>query len=296
MTTITELLPRYEEYMVHERALAPATVRAYLLDLVKLAKFTALSVEEVDRNELRRYIRALSKRGLAPATIRRMFHGYGTFWKWLLLEHVVTENATAGLTLPRLNRTTPNWLSEDELRRFANTPTASRRKKLRFRDAVAWKMLAWLGLRRQELLNLKVANVHLADKVIVIRNTKSKRDRALGIPDELYPLLKRLCLGKDADAYVFGMYGGRWNLGSFNKAFKRHIQRCGFPEGYLTPHTLRHTFGTLLVMRGVELHVVKELMGHERLSSTERYLHASRIYLKDAMDKHPLHAGNGAHQ
>jgi site-specific recombinase XerD len=293
MTTITALLPRYEEYMVHERALAASTVRAYLLDLRKLAVFTDRPVEEIDRDELRRYMRDLSKRGLAPSTIRRMFHGFGTFWKWLKMERVVDQVATESLNLPRLNKTTPYWMSEEELRRFANTPARSHRKKLIFRDSVAWKMLAWLGLRRQELLNLRVKNVHLADQVVVIRNTKSKRDRALGIPDELLPLLAQLCAGRDDDAYVFGMYGGRWNLGSFNKAFKRHLLTCGLAGGNITPHTLRHTFGTLLVMRGVELHVVKHLMGHERISSTEKYLHASKLYLKDAMDKHPLHVGNG---
>lgn len=292
MTTITELLPSYHEYMVHERALAPATVRAYYRDLVKLADFTTLSVEDIHRDELRRYMRELSKRGLAPATIRRMFHGYGTFWRWLMLEHIVSESATVGLNLPRLNKTTPRWLSEEELRRFANTPARSRRKKLAFRNMVAWKTLAWLGLRRQELLNLKVANVQLVDRVVVIRNTKSKRDRVLGLPGELHGLLESLCEGKEGEDYVFGVYGGRWSLSSFNKAFERHVKLCRLVN--VTPHTLRHTFATLLTMRGVELHVVQALMGHARMSSTEIYLHASSTYLRDAMDKHPLHdAGNG---
>lgn len=294
MTLISDLLSRYEDYLTHERALADATRYAYLRDLRLLADFTPFAVEHVDRDELRAYMRYMSQKGYAPATIRRTFHGFGTFWAWLKLEGIVGELATENLNLPRLNRTAPRWLSEDELRRFAYSEVRRRDNRLVLRDALAWKVLAWLGLRRQELLGLQLKDVHLVDQVVVIRNTKSKQDRALAIPDELLCDFEQLCDGRAGEDYVFGLYGRPWGIQPFARAFKRQLANAGLAGRGITPHTLRHSFATHLVMRGVPLHVVQALLGHKEMSSTAKYLHTDPARLKDALAKHPLHERNGA--
>jgi integrase/recombinase XerD len=290
MTEIAELLHRYADYLQHERGLADATLTAYLSDLRGLARCVTVPVEQVGRDELRAYMRHLSHEGYKPATIRRVFHGLGTFWSWLRMEHIISGDLpTDDLLLPRRTRTAPRWLSEDELRRFATTAVyRPRRPLLALRDQLAWQTLAWLGLRRQELLNLRVQDVHLQDGVIVVRNTKSKADRALAIPDQLAAGFNTFAGARDGEAYVFGLDGGPWALPTFNKAFKRHLRACGLDGLGITPHTLRHSFATHLVLRGVPLHVVKDLLGHKDISTTQIYLHADPAHLKAALGKHPL--------
>lgn len=288
MTQISDLLPRYGHYLTHERGLAAATVTAYLSDLRRLARFTAADVEAVDRDALRAFMRHLSVCGYATSTIRRTFHGFGTFWAWLRLEHVTEADPLEALRLPRQNRRAPAWLSEAELRRFATTPVTARWESVVLRDTLAWGTLAWLGLRRQELLALQVGDVRLADGVIVVKNTKSKQDRTLAIPAALQCPFSTLCEGRSATDYVFGRRGRPWGLAPFNRAFKRHLRAAGLEDRGVTPHTLRHSFATHLILRGVALHVVKELLGHKDMASTQVYLHADPQHLRDALAKHPL--------
>lgn len=140
----------------------------------------------------------------------------------------------------------PAFLSEDDLRTFVQTPDDKPRNQL------AWTLLAWLGLRRSEVLNMRVKDIQVGDRTLLIRNSKGNKDRLLVLPETLIAQTEPYIAGRKDEDYVFkGDRGGQWSVQSFTRAFHQHLERCGLLGKGITPHTLRHTFATHLVRRGV---------------------------------------------
>lgn len=279
---IEDLLPKYRDYIKHERQLAPQTIDNYMVDARRLAKFVNKPVGAITRNDLREYVRHMSKRGYKAATIRRTIHGLSTFWKWLLMEGLVQEVITLHIPLPRKNEVIHHWMSEHELREFS---AAAGGEPLR--ERLAWRTLAFTGMRPGELLNLRVEQVKLDEQVIVIRNTKSKRDRVLLIAPALLADFRQIIGHRHEDEFVFGGVR-KWRRHTMYKAFHEFLERAGMADRGYTPYVLRHTFGTLLAMKNVPGHVLKNLMGHKSITTTEIYLHAAPANLTDAMKQYVL--------
>ncbi|MBI5671260.1 MAG: tyrosine-type recombinase/integrase [Chloroflexi bacterium] len=291
MNTIPSLLAAYREYLEHERQLAKATVTAYLSDLRTLDAFAPKPVEDMTVDDLRAFMRHMSKNGLKTATIHRKIGGFSTFWKWLKLQHVVTENITERLTLPKMQQRVPVWLSHDELRRFVMTPAPGSTKWVRWRNGMAWKTLAWFGVRRDELRKLRVGDVHLVDRVLIVRETKGKRDRVLPIPQKFFDELAAWVAERPADQYLFPSTGGDyWRKEFFYPAFYAHLEACGLSGKGITPHALRHTFAIHLRLRGVSIEVLKELMGHKDIKTTLKYLQFGPEQFQEAMELHILNS------
>lgn len=286
---LCNLLPGYEDYLKYERALAVQTVYAYMSDARALALFLDKAVSSITRDDLRAYMRHLTRQGYHVSTVRRMFHGFGTLWEWLMLEGHAVENHPRACRVPRAERVAPRWLTESELKTF--TETAFRRARwrgLELRDSLALRTLAWLGLRRSELLNLKIENVRLEDRLIIVRQTKGKNDRALPIPSPLQPDFEALAYNRQPDEFLFGSGVRRWGKSPFMRMFNAHLEVCGLDGQGITPHTLRHTVGTHMAMRGVPPHVIRDWLGHRDISTTGVYLHANHAAMVDVLKVHPL--------
>lgn len=280
--TIPELIEGYREYLQHERGLAKATVYAYTSDLRRLDAALGMHVENITRNDLRGFMREMGKAGRAVATIRRTMHGLGTFWRWLHMEGHVKEIVTDHLDLPRKTQRVPAWMSETELKEFIASTS-----KAPLRDSVAWRLLAHTGIRPDELRSLTIENVNLGDGVIVVRNTKSRRDRVIPLHESLRADMGKLIGARPKSQFVFGS-DRKWRRDLMYVAFDKQLKRAGLDGRGFTPYTLRHSFATHLAMSGISIHVLKELLGHKDLSSTQIYLHASPNNLKDAMGKYFL--------
>jgi integrase/recombinase XerD len=277
MNTLISLLPAYRDYLELERALRPQTVKAYTHDIVRLHAFIGdKPVPDITLGDLRGHIRNMASEGLSTETIRRRIHSLNTFYKWLMLEGLASEQISSKLHLPKRVRKQPTWLSDVEIRTFANTPS---------RLSIAWQILAWFGLRRSELLKLDWRDVRLNDGIIIVRDTKSRDDRVMPIPDAFKIELARewIDLGMPSSGLVVGIAKS-----PFARAFRKHLIECGLDGKGITPHTIRHSFASSLIRAGVPLTVVKELLGHKDVSTTMIYVHHNDDMLKDAMNKHIL--------
>lgn len=289
MATISGLLPVYQDYLAYERRLAQSSIVAYLGDLQGLADFLgSKAVSDISVNDLRAYMRDLSRQDFKATSIRRKFHGYGTFWRWLRMEGYVSEVITEHLRLPRKPQRVVQWLNARDLKVFVDTPVNRRDPAEKLRDRVAWLLLAWLGLRRSELLNLEVSDVRLVDEVIVIRDAKGKKDRVLPLPPDMKDEITALVAGRTAGYLLQGRDGGQWKVRAFNRAFQRHLRACGLDRHGVTPHTLRHTFATHLVMAGVQITTVSKMLGHADLQSTMVYIHVDLGNMRVALAQHVL--------
>ncbi len=291
MTNMLDLLSSYTDYLVHERQLAHATMVAYVSDLHTLESFLQKPLESITSDDLRAFMRHMSKDGKQTTTIRRKMHGFTTFWQWLHLQGIVAKVITEDLRLPKRPRKTPNWLSQNELLRFLNAERTDTTEFAQKRDSMAFKTLAWLGLRRSELLNLSVEDVDLNKGIVVIRNGKGRRDREIPIPETLIAEFAAYLADIKPTTYLFPSAAGKfWKPKFFSAAFHDQLKAADLEGKGITPHTLRHTFATHLIRQGVHITTLKELLGHQDLGTTMIYIHHDPATLREAMEHHILNS------
>ena len=278
MKLTSELIPDYEDYLRHERKLVESTITSYRNDISALAKIAGdKPPRDYTLDDLRTYLRSLSEKGYARATIRRRIHGLSAWYDWLLLVGHVDEKLSVKLHIPKKQRIEARWLTEDELKRFVNTPSEPRLE-------CAWGLLAWCGLRRSELLNMTWDNIRLDDKTITVRKGKGHKDRTIPIATELGNRINTFWVlqGKPVTGSVFG----NWYIKRFMLDFRAHVANAGLKD--VTPRTLRHTFITHLIRNGVDIDVVQRLAGHEHMTTTFQYAHQAPKLMQDAMKKFPI--------
>lgn len=272
MVTLTETMPRFQDYLQHERKMVNATCKAYASDLRRLIQSVGdKHVAEITLDELRLHLRTMSKEGLARNTLLRRMHGLNTYFEWLVLEGLVTEKISAKIRLPKREFKQPLIATDSEMATFINTPS---------KHKLSWMLLAWFGLRRSEVLHLDWQDINFEGLTITVRDTKSKKDRVLPIAKNMLAPLQEQWerAGKPA--------AGRLTVSDkayFQIVYKRHLKACGLNPAY-TFHTWRHSFATRLHKRGVHVTVIQQLLGHERIETTMRYLHDLGGMILDAME------------
>jgi site-specific recombinase XerD len=287
---IPDTLSKYREYLHFERLLAAQTIVAYTKDLNALHAWFKGHVELISRDVLREYMQHLAKSGAARATIRRKMQGMSTYFKWLEMEGIIQKIPTDNLTVPRRKRSEPKFLTLEQLEAFVNTEPPIYRFHNADRDRCAFRVLAWLGLRRAELLSLKVQDIKLTERILIVRAGKGGNDRPMPIPDKLVGDLEKV-IGNRGEGWLFtSSFSPRrkWGLTSFLLAFRLHIKNCGLK---CSPHMLRHSFATHLARSGVQITELADLMGHKEIKTTHQYMHSSPETLRAAIDKHPLAQG-----
>lgn len=285
---LLDTIAPYEQYLRFERQLAKDTIRAYLKDIKDFASVVGdLDVSTVERDHLRAYMRHMKeKQGRARATIQRRIWGFGTFFRWAKYEKLRSDSSpTEGVVLPKKKQTERPYLTEAQLRTFAETPTTGNHAA---RDRAAWRMLAFLGLRRGEIIGLRVEDIHLDQRLIILRDTKDGNDARVDIPDAIVPDLQAAIAGRKEGYVCAAPEGGAWHGMDFTTAFRKHLKACKLDKLGFTAHSLRHTFAMMLVKAGVHITDVKNLMRHKDIKTTMRYIHHDPEGLKAALHKHPL--------
>jgi site-specific recombinase XerD len=271
-----------------ERQLADATLRGYRTDVLHFFAFCDKLPQEIVLDDLRAWNKEMFNRNLSRSTIHRKIHALVTYWEYLEVLGVVPDCLPRKLskTLPKkAHRHNTKYLSIGELNSFADTPAES------VRDRVAWLLLAWLGLRRGELIALKVEDVDLANGLIHIKRGKGLVSRSMSLPPHLLNLIDILSQGLQPTDWLLHEKFCQWRADQLYRAFKRHCQRAGLSSS-TTPHTLRHTFATHLAMRGVPLDQIRVLLGHRDLKSTQIYIHYTQSHLDSVLNHHPLATAN----
>lgn len=280
---IQNLLSDFKEYLEHERKLEPASIRAYLSDVECLNRHVdGKELLSIKRDDLREYMRQMSRDGLAVMTIRRKMHCYRTFWAWLKLCEIDNRMLPEGIPLPKRKRPQPRWLTDSQLKTFVYTLDGDPGLDL------AWMMLALLGLRRSELVNMKWDDIDLEGQKITIPPGKGGHARVLHYPHALQFRLDAMP-GREGLVFQFGK-------SYFQKYFKRHLEACNLENEGFTLHTLRHTFASHLISRGVDITVVKELLGHKDITHTMIYVHHNPVIYQEAIQKHILSEETESHE
>ena len=292
----------YLRYIEGARQLSAHTVTAYRHDLAALCEFLEqrgrTEWDAVGRDDLRAFIGELSRRELARRTIARRLSAARSFLRWLHREGRITANPGRLVRSPRLEKTLPGWLTAgqvDEL--FAAAEAAASQGGFKAsRDLALLETFYGTGMRLSELHGLDWADVDLLGEQAKVRG-KGRKERIVPLTGSAARALRRYELRRDevvrsvkaADrrAVFLSARGKRLSRRQIQAVVRAFLDRIAEDSG-LSTHSLRHSFATHLLDGGADLMAVKELLGHESLSTTRIYTHTSKERLKQVYQQaHP---------
>ena len=186
-------------------------------------------------------------------------------------EHTLGRDRTLyDIKRPKKAQTLPNVLSEQEVLRLINSPINLKHKTILYTIYSA-------GLRRSEVINLRVQDIKSEDGYIVIKGAKGKKDRNTVLSKTLLIMLREYYKIHKPSYWLFeGAAGGKYSATSVQKVFQKAVKDCGC-NAWATPHTLRHSFATHLMQAGTNLRYIQSALGHESPKTTEIYTHVLRI-------------------
>ncbi len=295
-------------WMQLQRGLSDASVESYRLDLTQFEAWLnerGLTLEapaEVDRETIRGFVGHLSRAGQAKSSIARKLSALRALFRYLLRKGRIEADPTANVRNPKQDVRHPVVLNVDQafslLGNFASLPkegcgmSVSRKEAMRLRDKALAELLYDAGLRISEAVNLDLRDVDLNEGVARILG-KGSKERMAPIGEACARVLEAwlnarpLVASPGEEAVFVGARGGRLNRRQGAFIVDKLRQEANLPQ-HISPHTLRHSFATHLLEGGADLRTVQELLGHARISTTQRYTHLTLDRLTRVYDKaHP---------
>lgn len=283
MTSINNLVADYLHYLVVERGLAANSVASYQNDLKKFSAFLVeqkVELTAVDKKVVLDFLEAQTKAKLANASILRLVTSLRKFFQYLVEEGKVEVDPMLLIDTPKKKASLPEVLSPKEVEALLKTPKTG--EALGLRDRAILEVMYATGLRVSELVNLKLADLHL-ELGIIQTIGKGQKERLVPIGDvaskwvKLYLKQSRPKLVKQKrNPYLFvNFHGNQLTRQGIWKNLKALVKQAGI-EKNVTPHTLRHSFATHILENGADLRIVQELLGHADISTTQLYTHLSK--------------------
>jgi integrase/recombinase XerD len=284
---------RFLDAVWMERGLSPNTLAAYRADLTALARWLAersVPIMRTSRADLQEFIAWRVRAGARPRSTARQLSSYRRFFRYFMREGAIREDPTAQIAMPKIGRSLPRSLTEEEVESLLSAPLVS--DPLGNRDRTMLEVLYATGLRVSELVNLRQGQLNLNQGVIRILG-KGDRERLIPLGEEAMRALKEFARGARGEIllerqtdYLFPTRrGDRMTRQAFWHIIKRYARKAGIGKE-LSPHTLRHAFATHLLNHGADLRVVQMLLGHSDLSTTQIYTHVARERLKELHSTH----------
>jgi len=289
-------------YLEAERGCSPLTITSYRSDLTQF--FTHLQhVGEPDEvtalglSQARSWVVAMHRAGLSPNSVCRRASALKSFCRYLHDQDYIDRNEIARLTAPARVRTLPNHFNEDELKDLLDAALNQRVAYNAFRDFAMLSVLLFTGIRRGELLALRLGDVNLSDRTLRVRCGKGKRTRIVPLVDEAIRAVEDWLAFRRTRGHDFlftTVHGNRVHASRLQAIWKRILKRSGITRPGVSLHTLRHSMATLLLQSGrADLVAIQHLLGHSRLDTTGIYLHVVPGQLREAVEAHPLAGASG---
>jgi integrase/recombinase XerC len=312
-TSLDSLVADYLRVLANERGASAHTLRAYKRELNSFAAFVnkrygdEQTVNRIEHTDIRIYLGTLYDRGLSKASAARALAAIRGWFKWLARAGHLDQNAASLVSTPRLPKHLPRVPSIEQMNRVVDS-VGEDAATWPARDKAILEMLYGCGIRNAELTGLNLEDIHWANEAVLVRG-KGQKQRYVPLGDAAAQAL-RIYLGeRSAKVAAAGSANGRTTPALFlnlqlrglgktggqarltTRSVGRIVKRIAVLRGLSSdvhPHTLRHAFGTHLLEEGADLRAIQELLGHERLSTTQRYTQLTTAQLTQVYDRtHP---------
>lgn len=295
MAKIDSIVKEYRAYMKLERGLAANSVEAYEQDLDKLQEyFAAHSIDllAATYDDLQAFVYDTFGHGSNPRTQSRVISGVHSFYRFLLYHNYIDQDPSELLESPKREQHLPDYLTLEEVDRLMDAIDLSTKEGHRNRAIL--EILYGSGLRVSELVNLKLSNMYIEERYMLIEGKGSKQ-RLVPLSDESlrwfdFWLQDRVLLDVKPEAIDIAFvnhYGRQLTRAMIFTIIRRLAAAAGIKKT-VSPHTLRHSFATHMLQNGADLRVIQQLLGHEQLTTTEIYTHLEVADLRRAiMQYHP---------
>ena len=287
------LVDQFLDAIWMERGLSANTLGAYRADLMTLWRGLLendVQIEQAEKADLLEFIARRVDAGAKPRSTARQLSSFRRFFRYIMREGLRDTDPTADIEMPRIGRSLPKSLTEDEVDGLLKAPNTD--EPLGHRDRAMLELLYATGLRVSELINLKQSQINFNQGVLRIIG-KGDRERLIPLGEESQRWLNdfidgprmEILLERQTDYLFPTRRGDRMTRQAFWHIIKRYAQKAGIDKK-LSPHSLRHAFATHLLNHGADLRVVQLLLGHSDLSTTQIYTHVARERLKDLQSQH----------
>jgi integrase/recombinase XerC len=300
--------------LVNERNASEHTVRAYRREVGNFVAYLRealgqdAEIAAVEHLHIRAYLGLLYERGLTKASAARALAAIRSWFKWLAKEHKVAQNPASLVSTPKLPKHLPRVPSMEEVNGLLNSMESG--KTLSEDEAAAWperdrmifELLYGCGIRNSELVGIDMADIQWKNEAILVRG-KGKKQRYVPLGDEAAAAMREYLPLREAGLRAAGKAGliadgplvtnlrMRGTARLTTRSVGRIVKSIALSRGLAAdvhPHTLRHAFGTHMLEEGADLRAIQEMLGHERLSTTQRYTHLTAGQVQRVYDEtHP---------
>ncbi|MAZ55280.1 MAG: tyrosine recombinase XerD [Flavobacteriales bacterium] len=286
----------FRSYLMLERNLSENSIESYERDVNKLVDYLEMndnkvSVKKINTSDLTAFIRWIAEIGMSASTQARILSGIKAFFKYLILEDVISSDPCNLIEGPKKGFKIPDTLSTEEIDQIINAIDLSH--PLGQRNKAIIETLYGCGLRVSELINLKLSNWYTKDGFVKVIG-KGNKERLIPIGNITAKILKiyveevrcNINIQKGQEDYIFlSKRGKHLSRVSIFNIVKEIAEKTQIKKN-ISPHTFRHSFATELIERGANLRAVQEMLGHESITTTQLYTHINRDFLRESIISH----------
>ena len=299
-------LDNFLDYLKSERVYSSHTLTSYRTDLSQFIEFLErpenqdqVRPQAVDTDDIRQFLEELLIHGLSKRSIARKVSAIKSYFKYLKRIGIVDNNCAAGVVSPKISKSLPTVLDENQARKLMALPdTRSFEGK---RDKAILELFYGCGVRLSELIQLEMKQIHLQNDYIIVEGKRNK-ERLVPLGSFAKAALQEYLSGRneqirnleDRERVFVNRKGKPLYPLAIQKMVREYLLQVSEQEK-LSPHVLRHSFATHLLDRGADLLFVKELLGHDSLTTTQIYTHVSIDRLKEVYRRnHPRSFRSGS--
>ena len=298
MTTARTIVEKaVADFLRHlqEKNSSPHTIKAYTGDLANFSAYAgSRNWKQIDHIVIRGFLSQLYEKGLSKTSVARALAALRSLYRWLAQEGEVDQNPAKLVATPKLPKKLPRVPTIEEMN-FVLDGNMPETAAFAERDRLMLELLYGCGIRNSELTGINLDDIRLSAEAILIRG-KGKKERYVPFGDSVktalpaYLQARQTLLSetrKNSNALLINQRGGRITTRSVGRIIKKIAVAKGLSPD-VHPHTLRHAFGTHMLEEGADLRAIQELLGHERLATTQRYTQLSMKHVLQVYDRtHP---------
>lgn len=311
--SLREVSREFLKFLRFNRNVSPHTLRAYGTDIgqwlahlaaVRGRPASALTLADFDAAGVRSYLGELYERGHAKASTARRLSGVRAFAKYLVREELLDGDPTALIGAPKKDQTLPAHLGPAETDKLLAAPDVETLAGRR--DRAILELFYASGLRLSELVGLDLEDMNLSSRMLRVRG-KGGKERLVPCNQSAADAIRGMLADRAAlpqprasrargaakphararNPLFLNQRGGRLTTRSVDRIVRQYVRGANIAQP-ISPHALRHTFATHLLQAGADLRAIQELLGHSRLSTTQRYTHLDLARLKEVYrNAHP---------